>query len=262
MAALTIAAALAAAPLQAPPAQPPRAVPDADPAIWVVNDDDTTIYLFGTFHALDGKSAWFNDEIATAFAASDELVLETVIADLAAAPVAAPKPMRKVVTSTGSFLAATRLAIDAGRSRGLSLTKGADMVLRAAAEQSGKPVHGLETMAEQMAMFDSLSGPAAPAVAKRSGDGAVSIAMGLMQASWNRGEQGIFAALLGQMRSKSPQSYKRMFTDRNASWAQWIAGRLDRPGTVFVAVGAGHLVGRDSVQAQLSGLGVKSARIN
>ncbi len=53
-----------------------------------------------------------------------------------------------------------------------------------------------------------------------------------------------------------------MFTDRNAQWAQWIAGRLDRPGTVFVAVGAGHLVGSDSLQVQLSQLGIKSARIN
>ena len=38
--------------------------------------------------------------------------------------------------------------------------------------------------------------------------------------------------------------------------------RLDRPGTVFVAVGAGHLVGSDSLQVQLSTLGIKSARIN
>lgn len=49
--ALLCAATLAAA---AAAAQQP-ALPDADPAIWVVKDPDTTIYLFGTFHALDGK---------------------------------------------------------------------------------------------------------------------------------------------------------------------------------------------------------------
>jgi uncharacterized protein YbaP (TraB family) len=53
-----------------------------------------------------------------------------------------------------------------------------------------------------------------------------------------------------------------MFTERNANWAGWIAQRLQEPGTVFVAVGAGHLAGRDSVQAKLTELGVKSARIN
>ena len=50
---------LAAAFLGASPAlaqtPAPAALPDADPAIWVVKDPDTTIYLFGTFHALDGK---------------------------------------------------------------------------------------------------------------------------------------------------------------------------------------------------------------
>ena len=54
--------AAAAAPAAAP-------LPDADPALWVVRDADTTIYLFGTFHLLDGRP-WFNDEVKTAFDAS------------------------------------------------------------------------------------------------------------------------------------------------------------------------------------------------
>jgi uncharacterized protein YbaP (TraB family) len=53
-----------------------------------------------------------------------------------------------------------------------------------------------------------------------------------------------------------------MFIDRNVRWANWIVQRLKTPGTVFVAVGAGHLSGPDSVQSQLASLGVKSARIN
>ena len=43
-----------------------------------------------------------------------------------------------------------------------------------------------------------------------------------------------------------------LFTNRNAAWARWIQARLARPGTVFLAVGAGHLAGRDSVQAALA----------
>ena len=56
------------------PAPAAEALPDANPALWVIRDDDTTIYLFGTFHLLDGRS-WFNDEIRAAFDASDELVI-------------------------------------------------------------------------------------------------------------------------------------------------------------------------------------------
>ena len=265
MASLLIAAVLAAAPLPSAAAQG-RAIPDADPAIWVVNDADTTIFLFGTFHALDGKSAWFNDEVMTAFAASDELVLETVIPDFAR-PLGPPPPppaRRIAVTSSGSFLAATRLAVDAGKSRGLSVAKGADTVLRAAAEAEGKAVLGLETIDQQMAMFTMLPGGAPGSRSQRSpvANGALPLAMTLMQASWNRGEQGIFAAMLKRMRESSPDSYRMMFTDRNAHWARWIAGRMERPGTVFVAVGAGHLVGSDSLQVQLSSLGIRSARIN
>jgi uncharacterized protein YbaP (TraB family) len=47
--------------------------PDADPAMWVVKDADTTIYLFGTFHMLDGKRDWLNDEVTAAFDKSSEL---------------------------------------------------------------------------------------------------------------------------------------------------------------------------------------------
>ena len=72
---LAAAAFLSASPAAAE-APAPAALPDADPAIWVVKDPDTTIYLFGTFHALDGKSAWFNDEVKTAFDQSKEIVLE------------------------------------------------------------------------------------------------------------------------------------------------------------------------------------------
>src|SRR5690606_10025497 len=58
----------------------------ASPAIWQIRDADTTIYLFGTFHSLDGRTVWFDKQVRQAFDASGELVLETVVpADLTAA---------------------------------------------------------------------------------------------------------------------------------------------------------------------------------
>jgi uncharacterized protein YbaP (TraB family) len=55
--------------------------------------------------------------------------------------------------------------------------------------------------------------------------------------------------------------YQRLLTSRNANWAQWIEQRLQQPGTVFVAVGAGHLAGADSVQRQLRRRHVKVERV-
>ena len=44
----------------------------------------------------------------------------------------------------------------------------------------------------------------------------------------------------------------RYVAERNARWADWIAKRMDQPGTVFIAVGAGHLAGDHSVQTLLA----------
>ena len=68
--------------------------------------------------------------------------------------------------------------------------------------------------------------------------------------------------MVGAVRTQSPGAYRRLFSDRNASWARWIGRRMEQPGIVFVAVGTGHLVGEDSVQAQLAAAGVSSARVN
>ena len=68
------------------PAAPVAALPstaaapaEPGPALWVVQDGDTTIFLFGTFHALDGRANWFSRSVRAAFDASDELILETLV---------------------------------------------------------------------------------------------------------------------------------------------------------------------------------------
>jgi uncharacterized protein YbaP (TraB family) len=77
---------------------------------------------------------------------------------------------------------------------------------------------------------------------------------------WRGGDpEGVAAAMNAEF--TSPAFARTIITDRNARWAQWIEGRLARPGIVFVAVGAGHLGGKDSVQAVLARDGVKVERV-
>jgi uncharacterized protein len=255
-----------------PSMMPQRTMPDARPALWVVNDEDTIIYLFGTFHALDGRSNWFNDEVMTAFSASDELVLETIIPEpgmqaSSAPPLTGPR-MGPVAPFAGSasFLATSKAVMSAGRSQGMSTADGADTVLRNAAEESGKPVAGLESFDYQLDMFAKLPGASAskapaPSAAVQTKAVAASLLIRL-QTAWNQGDTSSFSSMLEQMRSKSPETYRLLFLDRNARWAGWIANRLQQPGTVFVAVGAGHLAGRDSVQMRLADRRIRSQRIN
>jgi uncharacterized protein YbaP (TraB family) len=79
---------------------------------------------------------------------------------------------------------------------------------------------------------------------------------------WNQGDSAPIEAVVGAVRSQSPEAYRRLFADRNTAWAKWIEARLKQPGTVFVAVGTGHLVGEDSVQAKLAAAGIRSERLN
>ncbi len=48
---------------------------------------------------------------------------------------------------------------------------------------------------------------------------------------------------------------------RNRAWAGWLDARLERPGTVLVAVGAGHFEGPRSVLAMLEARGLMVERI-
>ena len=149
--------------------------------------------------------------------------------------------------------------MSAGRSMGISVDHGADAVLRRAANASRKPVDGLESFEFQLRMFSGLPSPPRSAARQDKGMGGM---IGSMQSAWKRGDNDRFAAVLGNVRTQSPIAYKTLFTDRNANWAGWIADRMAQPGTVFVAVGTGHLIGPDSVQQYLAARGIPSARIS
>ena len=253
------------------------------PALWVVKDADTTIYLFGTFHALDGTTNWFKDDVKTAFDQSNELILETLVPELpkkndatASAPVNTSgqatarfaKRGRAVaaipqVAPPASLLASTQIVMNASHARGMSSALGADAILREAAENRGETVAGLESFQFQLNMFSTLPAPETPApTSDPQTMQRISVALAQLQDAWNRGDITAFEPMLEQMRAQSPVSYDTMFVQRNAHWAHWIAERLQQPGVVFVAVGAGHLTGPDSVQNQLAAQGVKTQRLD
>src|SRR3546814_12181905 len=81
--ALMLAFALGISGCASAPALPDHTVDlaSADPALWVVKDEDTTIYLFGTVHVLKPGTLWFDDEVRQAFDASEKLVLEIIEPD-------------------------------------------------------------------------------------------------------------------------------------------------------------------------------------
>jgi uncharacterized protein YbaP (TraB family) len=235
----------------------------ATPPLWQVTDADTTIYLFGTFHTLDGRTAWLDDRVRKAFDGSDELVLETVVpADRVAMKAAAERQVTETspdgTRKLKPYFAGTKQVMDQGRELGFSVEHGADAVLRRLAEGSGKPVGGLESFEEQLGRLASI--PAQPS-SNAAASPAITVTLNDLLSAWTTGDTGAFSVMLDGFQAKSPVAYRMLISDRNARWGQWIADRLEKPGTVFVAVGTGHLAGKDSVQQWLAARGIAATRL-
>jgi len=280
----------------APAAPAPAAAPatvDADPALWVVRDKDTTIYLFGTIHVLKPGLSWFDEAVKKAFDTSDALVLEMVMPD--------PESMKGLVMSKGftadgptlterlpeadrpvylkalsdlgippvafdrarPWLVATNLTLMPLMKGGYAAEQGPEQVLTAAAKQENKQLLGLETPEQQIGYLADMPEPLQikflEATLKDLPD--ADRQMTAMVDAWSKGQPDKLAAIMNDSMKETPELGKLLLTDRNARWAQWIRQRLARPGTVFVAVGAGHLAGAGSVQDQLGKLGIKATRI-
>lgn len=280
-------------PAAAPSPEAAPALPDADPALWVVRDEDTTIYLFGTFHMLDGRP-WFNDEIRTAFDASSELVVEAIIPDNPAdlqpliiryavdpqgrrlsqilsaeehaalgralaslgVPAAAFEPLEPwFVSMSLTAIASQRL--------GIRPEHGPEAVLRRAAAERSLPVHELEGIEWQLRLFDAMPEEQQLAQLRQSIEHVDEIddQLAPMLAAWSTGDVDGLLAIIERSAGEDPALHRLLFTERNATWANWIRERMARPGTVFVAVGGGHLAGSDSVQAVLAGHGLTAERV-
>ena len=237
---------------------------EADPAIFVIRDQDTTVYLFGTFHVLSPELDWFDGPVEEAFAQSDELIVETLPPE-ARVTTAALAPVTARITPAASFLASTQSAVRAGQSQGMVLASGADMVLLRAAAEKGKSIEPLETLESQLAMIARIptEQPAAPCTGSDCRDGGteLGVALSQLQDAWASGDHLLFTAMLAEMQTSAPDAYRILFVERNARWSNWVAGRMRQPGTAFVAIGAAHLAGDDSLLRLLAQRGLISRRL-
>jgi uncharacterized protein YbaP (TraB family) len=298
VAALALAPAAANAEPPAPAAPPaaaaPAPLPDANPALWVVRDEDTTIYLFGTFHLLDSRP-WFNDEIKTAFDASNELVMEAILPEDPAS--LQPVIMRYAVDPDGRTLSSRltaeqnaelgraltavgvpatafdrfepwfvsmSLAVLSAQKLGISGAAGPETVLTQAAHARHMPIAELEGFELQLRLLDSMPEALQAAQLEETLKEHEEIGGKLapMLAAWSAGDVERLVALMNEEQDADDRALHRLiFTERNANWARWIEERMARPGTVFIAVGAGHLAGEDSVQSVLAAHHVRAERV-
>jgi uncharacterized protein YbaP (TraB family) len=82
-----------------------------------------------------------------------------------------------------------------------------------------------------------------------------------LQSAWASGDHEVFSAMLCDMEASAPNAYRILFVERNARWSNWVAARMRQPGTAFVAIGAAHLAGADSLLVRLAERGLISRRL-
>ena len=268
---------------------PAGAVPG--PALWQVGDEDTTIYLFGTVHALPQGRNWFDGRIERAFNSADELVTEIDVSDAAGSAQALQtasllpegQSLRALMSAEDRaqydealvglglpvealdryepWFAAMTLSLLPLLRSGYDTESGVERALEGRATEA-KARGALETIDEQIALFDGMPEDAQLAFLDQTVEALpdATTSLDAMVAEWAEGDADALAALMNAELT-DPVLYERLLTSRNANWAGWIEQRLQQPGTVFVAVGAGHLAGRGSVQDQLRKRGMKVTRV-
>jgi uncharacterized protein YbaP (TraB family) len=267
------------------------------PAIWVVETPTSKVYLFGTVHVLKPGMSWHSAVIDAAMAESQDLWIEVADAgDVAAIlpslrqlgfdsahplstkmsqpDVAALDQRAKELGLSGEarfepmrpWLVILMLEVVPALHAGYSPTSGADLNVKSVFMDARKPLHGLETMDQQMHFMADV--PEDQQVANLhkflTSVGSKSTSTTVLDdivTTWYNGDVDHMASYADAYAKLDPTFADTILTQRNANWAKQIVDILKQPGVSFIAVGALHLAGAQSVLADLEKLGYHARRI-
>lgn len=267
----------------------------ARPALWEVSDPDTKVYLFGTIHLLPEDLKWRTPAFDEAVKQAQQLVVETIVDQqnpaavqqaefslgfakglppiIRRVPPAQVARLRAAIAKSGvpekafdqmkTWLAAITLLSIQFHDMGLKGTAGPEEILRQQFLSEQKPIGQLETNTEQFSYFDRMSEKAQRELLQGALEPQASTDKEFagMLSSWSHGDVNGIAVTFNRELSQSSEIRQILLRQRNANWAKWIEQRMGQPGTVLVAVGAGHLAGKDSVLEKLRGDGFKVRRL-
>jgi len=245
--------------------------------LWEISGDNVKepSYLFGTMHLIEQEYFLFPKKLKKIVERSEVLMME-----LAGMPDPV-EAMKYVVIEEGSFFdfftneqtdtilswALDNFGIDEPTFRtGFSKmkpfvvtqlatqmyfsgkTESYERTLNAIASENEIEVLGLETMAQQMALFDSLSNQQQVEMLMqtiRDGDKGVEIVKQMQQIYTNQNVDALFQ-FIADSDGVIQNEQQKFLDDRNQNWIPKIIEQMAKT-TTFVAVGAGHLGGPNGV---------------
>ncbi|WP_284878467.1 TraB/GumN family protein [Brevundimonas sp. MEB006b] len=267
----------------------PAPIQGEGPALWVVKDADSTLYLFGSVHVLRPTTGWASPRVEAAFDSASDIWFEISNPDDQAAimpliqqhGLSPETPLSSRLTPEENaeldaaaqamgasaaqlqpmkpWLAALSLSVAPLIKAGYDPKSGVELVLKARAEAAGKPIHGFETIDKQIGILAGLPDDVQLVFLRETLKDYENAATKLdeMVEAWARGDVATLDRVtIMEMKEASPTLYQAILVDRNTDWANQIQTLLEGSGTAFIAVGAAHLTGDDSVQAILQKRGV------
>jgi uncharacterized protein len=269
------------------------------PALWLLADEDTKIYMLGTIHVLPPGFKWRSAAVERAVGEASELVVETYdppgkdrgldaiagffaerpVPILDRVPAGKRKPLEAAIKASGipvellDRMQSWAAAMTLGIAQMLEVygvddpeqAPGVEDALEADFRAAGKPILSVE---DGEAVLASLAGlpeevqtellleaiepaPALPPAGVPQG--------ATEEVEWVSGHDQ--AMDLETATGFPPALFDVLVRRRNAAWTLWLEDRLKTPGTLLFAVGAGHLAGRESVQAMLARRGLHVKRV-
>jgi uncharacterized protein YbaP (TraB family) len=132
---------------------------------------------------------------------------------------------------------------------GFQPESGVEMYFMERARSDGKSVAGLETVHDQISVFQNMSLDTQSAYLVSSLEQAHDLPKEVdsMVRAWQRGDTQWFADQLKSELGQDPRLYQSVLVTRNRKWIPKIEALLNDDKNYLVIVGTGHLVGRDSV---------------
>ncbi len=261
--------------------------------MWELRDADTRILFIGSVHALPADLDWQDARVRAAVRDADELVLELSPREIVSASavfnaMAADDPVppllerlprdraeqlidllkqARIDESDADHMESWALALAAGNvlssDAGISADNGVEDRLVGAFSAAHKPISGLETARGQLSIFDRLSAAQQTSMLiKQLADaGDNQRQTEYLTRAWAAADVNAIDRMATTDLAATPGLAEPLVFARNRQWVEQLTARMQRPGTVLVAVGTGHLVGTHSVIALLQARGLAVTRL-
>jgi uncharacterized protein YbaP (TraB family) len=250
-------------------------------SLWELRGKHNTVYILGSIHVLRPSDYPLSPAVLDAYNSAKSIYMEVNLQEidvqqmqselLASALLPAGKSLpsilgkqrheragslaRDVGVELSTFdqfapwFAAEAISVLQLTQLGFQPESGVEMYFLERARNDGKTVAGLETVHDQIALFDAMSMDAQAEYLVTSLEQARDLPKDVdaMVQAWQRGDTAWFEGQLKTELGRDPKLYQSVLVARNRKWLPKIEALLNDDLNCLVIVGTGHLVGQGSV---------------